>query len=766
MRKSGWIGLATAFVLSWLCCTCLWGRPTTAREAEKAVVGWLKADPKPLGTSLGRHVREVETFTDVSGEAIHYIVYLQPSGFVIVPADDLVEPIIGFVQGDRFDPSPENSLGALVTDDLTKRIAGVRTGSAVRIMAEESFERDTQTKWRHLIDLAEDPKDRVAATALGMPSLSDVRVAPLVKSKWGQAGVSTACPSTCYNYYTPNNYVCGCSATALAQLMRYHEYPTSGIGAHECQIRVDSVGRTASTRGGDGSGGPYKWDLMPYEPNCDTTEAQRQAIGALCYDAGVSVHMGYSAGGSGADTRNDKDALTMTLQYGNAVVGYNNESDIGPGLTGMINPNLDARHPVILEVYPGGGGHDIVCDGYGYNSSTLYYHVNMGWLGIDDAWYNLPNIDPAITPIRFTYVRTCIYSIQVTKVRDGEIISGRVLDHNGEPMAHVALYAKTGSEIVAETETDSQGIYAFDCLQSNTAYAVNAVLKGYGFNRHKVTTGISRDNSAVSGNVWGVDFVGLLGDFNGDQIVDMRDLSVLAQYWGQDEASVDIAPGPSGDYRVDYKDLAIFAEYWLKEVPVPAEPGLIAHWKLDETEGTVAHNATGEPVYNATLYGDPSWQPEGGRIGGALAFDGKDDRGSSPFVVNPAEGPFSVFAWVKGGAPGQVVLSQEKGADWLMADATGGTLTTQLRYMGRFAGAPLTSQAVIVNGDWHRVGLTWDGSHRTLYVDDVEVARDTQASLGASVGGLYMGAGSTLAPGTFWFGLIDDVRVYDQVVKP
>jgi hypothetical protein len=73
---------------------------------------------------------------------------------------------------------------------------------------------------------------------------------------------------------------------------------------------------------------------------------------------------------------------------------------------------------------------------------------------------------------------------------------------------------------------------------------------------------------------------------------------------------------------------------------------------------------------------------------------------------------------------------------------------------------------VITDGDWHRVGFVRDGINRILYVDDVEVACDTAANLEAGSGGLYIGAGSRLEPGTFWSGLIDDVRIYNRVVSP
>ncbi len=53
-----------------------------------------------------------------------------------------------------------------------------------------------------------------------------------------------------------------------------------------------------------------------------------------------------------------------------------------------------------------------------------------------------------------------------------------------------------------------------------------------------------------------------------------------------------------------------------------------------------------------------------------------------------------------------------------------------------------------------------------LYMDDVEVARDTQPGLRSSEGGLYIGTGTAMEPGSFWFGLIDDVRIYNRAVTP
>ncbi|MHC4540617.1 MAG: LamG-like jellyroll fold domain-containing protein [Planctomycetota bacterium] len=72
-----------------------------------------------------------------------------------------------------------------------------------------------------------------------------------------------------------------------------------------------------------------------------------------------------------------------------------------------------------------------------------------------------------------------------------------------------------------------------------------------------------------------------------------------------------------------------------------------------------------------------------------------------------------------------------------------------------------------IRGYWPgRQRFVWDGSDRILYTDDAEVARDTQAGLESSDGGLYLGAGRTLDTASFFSGLIDDVRIYDRAVTP
>ena len=243
----------------------------------------------------------------------------------------------------------------------------------------------------------------------------------------------------------------------------------------------------------------------------------------------------------------------------------------------------------------------------------------------------------------------------------------------------------------------------------------------------------------------------------------IKPLLAIPYHWGQNVGTLrdaeTFAELAACNIKIMSPGEIVSSQDWLKDF------SLIAYWKLDETADLTAHDSVGDK--HGTVNGNPVWQPAGGKIDGALQFDGDGDYVSTPFVWNPATGKFSVFAWIRGGAPGQVVLSQIGAANWLGTDSSTGKLMTNLSPpAGRFAPPPLACELVITDGEWHRIGLTWNGSNRILYGDDVEVARDMQASLAAATGGLYFGAGSSLAVGTFWSGLIDDVRIYNRAVTP
>ncbi|MFC1604869.1 LamG-like jellyroll fold domain-containing protein, partial [Planctomycetota bacterium] len=248
-------------------------------------------------------------------------------------------------------------------------------------------------------------------------------------------------------------------------------------------------------------------------------------------------------------------------------------------------------------------------------------------------------------------------------------------------------------------------------------------------------------------------------DLNSDDNVDSIDLCIMVDHWGTDESLCDIGPMPWGDGIVDVQDLVVLAEHLFEDLR------LIAQWELDEIEGDIAYDSIDDNHGN--LNGNPIWQPASGKLVGALEFDGIDDYVSTPFVLNSSNSSLCAFAWIKGGAPGQAIISQtgDFGGTWLGIEPTDGTLMTG--FSGMYFG-DLVSGTVITDSQWHHVGFEYDMDtfHRQLYVDGALVAEDATVVSGMpSDGGLHIGASKDLDAGTFFSGLIDDVRIYNQTLS-
>ncbi len=241
---------------------------------------------------------------------------------------------------------------------------------------------------------------------------------------------------------------------------------------------------------------------MPCSPATGTPTVQCQAIGALCADAGVAVNMAYTAGNSVARDANVIPALTAVFHYSNARYAFANMQDISASVPGIADPDLDAGYPVLLGIDSAGTvqAHEVVCDGYGYDGQTLYHHLNLGWSGADTAWYNLPNVG---TADNFTGVDACCYNIYLSGT--GEVISGRVLDAAGRPVAGATLTAVGGGAGSPPVTTNARGIYALAGVPSATSLTLTATMPGCPASLDTVVTGTSTSFTPASGNVWGAD---------------------------------------------------------------------------------------------------------------------------------------------------------------------------------------------------------------------------------------------------------------------
>jgi hypothetical protein len=476
--------------------------PVSADVARNAVQGWLRLDGRPLGARLSARIKNIQTVKDAGGLSLYHVVQLEPAGYVILAADDLADPIIAFSASGRFDPAANGGVAFMVNRDLPRRMARARAGG------QDARARRARRKWQGLEGGSPNPPPDSDENG-NVVAISQVWVAPFLPSLWNQTTDQTL-TDACYNYYTPpnaagdvDNYPCGCVATAMAQIMYYFRYPSLGVGTSSFSITNDGVAMTAQLLGGDGQGGPYQWTNMPAIPSAPGT-AQAQAVGALCSDAGLTVNMNYAEGGSDAYFDKVRTALTTTFMFSNSAYDENDLAGLsGTNLLGMINPNLDARLPLILGIEPA-GGHCLVCDGYGYSASTLFHHLNAGWGGDDDLWYALPAIDTSDNG-DFTLVVSCEYNLFTNG--SGQIISGRVTDPSGAPSVGAIVTAVRSAGGTYSATTDTNGIYALARIPAASKYTLTATNVGTAAASANYSTGTSSSFGPSNGNVWGANFV-------------------------------------------------------------------------------------------------------------------------------------------------------------------------------------------------------------------------------------------------------------------
>ncbi|MDE6022599.1 MAG: C10 family peptidase, partial [Muribaculaceae bacterium] len=180
--------------------------------------------------------------------------------------------------------------------------------------------------------------------------------------------------------------VTGCVATAMAQVMKYHNFPEHGTGKHSYFWRPGEEELSF-----DYDATPFKWDLMDDRYDKDSSDESRDAVAELMLGCGISVDMHYEPGGSGAATSAMGESLINIFGYSKslwmpnrAFYGYDEWED-------MIYDDLAKGLPVLYSGAGTAGGHQFVCDGY---SSDGFFHFNWGWGGLSNGYFLLTALNP------------------------------------------------------------------------------------------------------------------------------------------------------------------------------------------------------------------------------------------------------------------------------------------------------------------------------------------------------------------------------------
>ena len=449
----------------------------SAKDAARAASAWVDRGYAMGRLPAGRTVAGVDEVEDPATGARLLVAKFEGGGFVVLSADDLVDPVLAFSEtGDGLDLDERNPFWALLRGDIAAReaAAGVERGGKAATKgggtatrgAKSAEPTAAQAKWTAL--LFDAGGGSLRKSAQGVSAISDVRVEPFIQSRWSQdTHDNTPNGQPCYNYFTPGNYVCGCTATALAQIMRYWRYPAGSVARHSYTCWKDGTSGTYEMKGGI-----YDWDSMPLVPATESglTLGQRQEIGKLTYDIGVTVNIKWAPGYSGSSLYAGVQCLPTDFGYANARAvnyGYDEAYSLSTLKQGIV-ANLDARCPCGLSISAPNGGHSVLVDGYGYSDGDFYMHVNMGWAGLNDAWYNPPNFGTS----GYAFDTLDGYLFNVFPTNTGSIASGRVLDSTGAPAVGANVALKQGATTVATKTTDANGIYAFIAAPGD--YAITA----------------------------------------------------------------------------------------------------------------------------------------------------------------------------------------------------------------------------------------------------------------------------------------------------
>lgn len=306
---------------------------------------------RAYGMSASRSSGAVEApvMTVGSKDAPTLYVFNQPDGgWMIVAADDVAAPVIGY-----------SNDGSFSTDNLP----------------------DNFKDWLDMCGQQISYASAAGAEPYSVSRSSDwAPIAPMLKTKWDQ--------NTPYNRYCPNATPTGCVATAMAQVMKYYRWPEQA-GAN-ASFSYEWRGGSIPVLAADFSNYKFDWDNM-LDRYVSYTDAQVEAVAKLMQACGYSVEMGYSASGSGAFNEAVGHALVKYFNYDQGMHNEIRDLYTSAEWDKMIYDNLKDFGPI---VYWGTGsvGHCFVCDGYQGNG---YFHFNWGWSGAYDGYFKLDALNPS-----------------------------------------------------------------------------------------------------------------------------------------------------------------------------------------------------------------------------------------------------------------------------------------------------------------------------------------------------------------------------------
>lgn len=305
------------------------------------------------------------------GTASHPLYYVfnahEGQGYIIISADDCTTPVLGYSLEGRYDAG-----------SMPPAMNWMMHGLESEIKAAPGLQNPvSMTERRRMARRAAQSNERIL----------------LETPQWRQEAP--------FNKHIPGNALTGCVGTAMAMIMKYHEFPERGTGSFNA-VNFDVA---------------YDWANMRMDSyRSGYSEAEAEAVSTLIYHAAASI--GTQFGYSGSSAYEVKVPAALVNYFGYAPgVSYKKRSETPTQaeFDRLVENEIRASRPVLYCGQDVTAGHAFVVDGYDPLSGMI--HVNWGWGGADGnnngGWYASTALNPTVSQSHsFNNLTTIIYNIK------------------------------------------------------------------------------------------------------------------------------------------------------------------------------------------------------------------------------------------------------------------------------------------------------------------------------------------------------------------
>ena len=357
------------FLMLILVSNLIYAANVSEEQAKIVAENFLKSETGSTHLKAMLAYRQDET----DGSVAYYVFNFQnQKAFVIVTGNDNLKPVVAYSTESSFNISNTERSG--VSYWLKKTHKQIQSAVTKNIQADARI----SGLWNAYVN--------------GTPvmNIQSSSVLKLLDTEWNQGyedglEYNSLCPQSSNGKYCP----VGCTATAMAQIMKFWNYPAQGTGSHSYDDNENSIQGHHSANFGATT---YNW------PEMSDPDLISRYVDTLMYQCGVAVETDYELDGSGAKlilgAHSAKDAYLNYFGYSSTIDGKTRFGHSTSNWIDMLKTELDAGRPV---QYAGGNGwgksHTWVVDGY---NTSDWFHMNWGWGGLSNGWYNLDDISPFV----------------------------------------------------------------------------------------------------------------------------------------------------------------------------------------------------------------------------------------------------------------------------------------------------------------------------------------------------------------------------------